>query len=300
MLTTMADRPVRIGALVLQTQPWSRAQQTWCDVDTSGVDVAYTADHLTHSTVAGRWWADGWTVLAAAAQVTARVELGPLVASAGIRNPATLARMAATLQDLSGGRFVLALGAGTVLDVAADRAEKPDPATMTARYAEVVQALRALWGGGSSWAGEHVGAEGVLPAPFADGQAPPPLLLAAHGPRSMALMARHGDGWSTYGGPKTVALGGEDLWSALESQVRLARRSCDDAGRDFALLRRSALLGFGPDRPLADVGTFVRTVERAERAGFDEVVVYWPNEELADRFGGDPQVLVDGIAAIEG
>lgn len=298
MMILMTERAMRIGAVVLQTQPWSRARQTWRDVDSSGIDVAYVADHLTHPTVAGRWWADGWTLLAAVTQVTTRVELGPLVASAAIRNPATLARMSATLGDLSGGRFVLALGAGTVPDVMADRAETPGLATMTARYAEVVEAVRALWRAEPSWRGQHVGADGVLPAPFADGQSAPRLLLAAHGPRTMALVARHADGWSTYGGPAAVSLGGEELWAVLKSQVEQARRACDAAGRDFESLRRSVLLGFGPDRPLADVSSFLHAVGRARDAGFDEMVVYWPNEELSDRFGSDPQVLVDGITAL--
>ena len=68
-----------------------------------GYDVAYVADHLTHPSIAGRWLADGFAVLAAAATVTTRIDLGTLVASAVIRNPVTLARAAATVDDISAG-----------------------------------------------------------------------------------------------------------------------------------------------------------------------------------------------------
>ena len=68
----------------------------------SGTTSPYVADHLTHPSIAGRWLADGFAVLAAAATVTTRIDLGTLVASAVIRNPVTLARAAATVDDISG------------------------------------------------------------------------------------------------------------------------------------------------------------------------------------------------------
>ena len=90
-----------------------------------GYDVAYVADHLTHPSIAGRWLADGFAVLAAAAIVTTRIDLGTLVASAVIRNPVTLARAPATVDDISGGRLVLGLGAGTAGGAVADRGSAP-------------------------------------------------------------------------------------------------------------------------------------------------------------------------------
>ena len=77
---------MRVGVLVLQEQPWREARHTWQLLDELGVDTGYVADHLTHEHVAGRWWGDGYTTLAAAAGVTSRLRLGTLVASAAVRS----------------------------------------------------------------------------------------------------------------------------------------------------------------------------------------------------------------------
>src|SRR3954452_7509691 len=81
----------------------------------AGFDALYVGDHLLYRADGGRpergpW--EAWTLLAALAAVTERVDLGPLVACAGFHPPTVLAKMAATLTEVSGGRFVLGLGAG--------------------------------------------------------------------------------------------------------------------------------------------------------------------------------------------
>ena len=175
---------MRLGAIVLQSQPWTDARSTWQQVEHSGFDVGYVADHLTHSTMAGQWWADGWTTLAAAAQVTARLQLGTLVASAAVRNPAALARAAATLHDLSNGRFVLGLGASSPVIVGNWNGiafEEP-----YRRTRDVLRAVR------TALAGQRV--DGTFDTftvqRFKLEQAPtppPPILLAALRPQMLAL-----------------------------------------------------------------------------------------------------------------
>jgi alkanesulfonate monooxygenase SsuD/methylene tetrahydromethanopterin reductase-like flavin-dependent oxidoreductase (luciferase family) len=180
---------VRLGALVLQKEPWVQARDTWRQVERAGFDIGYVADHLTHSTVAGQWWADGWTTLAAAAEATSTLGIGTLVGSAAIRGPAFVARVAATLQDISGGRFVLGLGAGTAPDVLVDRGEVVGAEVLAERYREVVLAIRALWAGETMWRGQHVAVEGVAPAALAPGSPAPPLVLAAHARAGFDLVA---------------------------------------------------------------------------------------------------------------
>jgi alkanesulfonate monooxygenase SsuD/methylene tetrahydromethanopterin reductase-like flavin-dependent oxidoreductase (luciferase family) len=277
-------------------QHWPAARRAWQDAEAVGLDVAYTADHLTHPSMPGAWWSDGFTTLGAAAAVTSRIEIGPLVAAAGIRNPATLARAAATVHDISDGRLVLGLGAGTPGDVAADRGVTPSAAESSGRFAEVVAGVRAIWAGESVLDGEHVSARGLLFAPLPPRLPAPHLLLAAHGARGMDLVARHADGWSTYGGPAAGQLGGDELWSALGEQAARLDDACAAAGRDPRQLRRSVLLGFGPDRPLESVDAYVDTVGRAESLGFTEVVVYWPVGDPGTRFWSEPDVLAAGVA----
>lgn len=289
---------MRLGALVLQKEPWVQARDTWRQVERAGFDIGYVADHLTHSTVAGQWWADGWTTLAAAAEATSTLGIGTLVGSAAIRGPAFVARVAATLQDISGGRFVLGLGAGTAPDVLVDRGEVVGAEVLAERYREVVLAVRALWAGETTWRGQHVTVEGVAPAALAPGSPPPPLVLAAHARAGFDLVAEQADGWNTYGGPKAAGLAADDLWSVLAAQAERVSQACERAGRDPASLRRSVLLGYGADRPLASVAAFEDAVDRAARSGFDEVVVYWPMGQEGSPLWADPDVVVAAVAAV--
>ena len=122
-------------------------------------------------------------------------------------------------------------------------------------------------------------------------------MIAAHGPRGFRLVAEHGDGWTTYGGPANVQLAGDDFWRALVQQGRGVDEACERIGRDPSTLRRSVLLGYGPDRPLESVAAFEDKVERARAAGFDELVVYWPYGEPGGRFWADPEVMEEAVAA---
>jgi alkanesulfonate monooxygenase SsuD/methylene tetrahydromethanopterin reductase-like flavin-dependent oxidoreductase (luciferase family) len=291
---------MRLGALVLQEQPWHEARHTWQLVEDLGFDAAYAADHLTHDSVAGRWWADCWTTLAAAAGVTERMRIGTLVASSAVRSATVLARSASTLQDISGGRFVLGLGAGLADDARADRGAALGAAELWERYEETVSAVRALWLGSATWAGRVVALDGVVPAPHAPGQLPPKVVLAAGGPRGFDLVARQGDGWVTYGGSALTDLEPDAWWRALADQSREVTRACERIVRDPVSVQRSVLVGYGTYRPLQSVESFVDAVGRATEAGFDEVVVYAPMGSPGDRFWCDAEVFAAAVGAVRG
>jgi alkanesulfonate monooxygenase SsuD/methylene tetrahydromethanopterin reductase-like flavin-dependent oxidoreductase (luciferase family) len=285
---------MRIGVIVLQTQPWSRLQQTFRDLEDMGADVAYVADHLTHPTLVGEWIGDPWATLAAAATVTDRIELGTLVASASFGSPARLARSSSTVQDVSGGRLVLGLGSGSPHCAAADRAEHPTPRQLTDRFVDVVEGLTHIWAGDEAWQGAVLGYEGRQGEAFVAGSGRPFLVLAAHGRRTQELAVRHADGWSTYGGAAGTALEPADYWALVAEQSRDLTAACERAGRT-APLRRSLLLGYGTVKPLGSTSAFEECLERTEEAGFDEVVVYWPHGEPGTRWAFDPDVLAAGL-----
>jgi alkanesulfonate monooxygenase SsuD/methylene tetrahydromethanopterin reductase-like flavin-dependent oxidoreductase (luciferase family) len=289
---------MRLGAIVLQTKPWKQLAEDFRSIEQVGYDVGYVYDHLTHPTAVGQWLADGFTTLGALAASTSRIELGTLVASAAYRSPVPLARVGATLDDVTGGRLVLGLGAGSPLCAAADRAAHPTPREMADRYADLVEGLRAVWSGSADWRGRTTGFEGLQTLALPEGGSAPFLLLAAHGPRGFDLAACHGDGWSTYGGPAAVALPRVDYWTAVAAQQASVTAACERRDRDPASLRRSLLLGFGVDQPVASVAAFTEAAERAEGAGFDELVVYWPDGEPGGRFWSDREVHADGVAAV--
>ena len=291
---------MRTGVIVLQNEAWTDLAVTFRTLEESPASVAYVADHLSHPRLAGRWLADGPTVLAAAAASTSRIDLGTLVSSTAFRSPMTIAREAATLADVSGGRFVLGLGSGSAHDVAVDsppEAPAAVPADLSQRYAETVAALAALWTGAESGGGELVGFAHAVTAPAAPGSPRPFLLLAGHGPRSWRLVASYADGWSSYGGPTSVTLSPDDFWALCADQSRHVDDHCRGVERDPAGLRRSLLLGYGTVQPLTSVAAYVESAERARACGFDELVVYWPDREGSD-FASDPDVLLEGLSRV--
>ncbi|MDH2416561.1 LLM class flavin-dependent oxidoreductase [Nocardioides sp. CER19] len=288
---------MRLGVIVMQTRPWRQLAADFRLMEELGYDAAYVYDHLTHPTAAGGWLADGFTTLAAAAGVTDRMELGPLVASGHLHSPVALARLAATVQDVSGGRLVLGLGAGAPGCALADRDETVTGGQLSARLVDVVEGLQAVWGGATEWRGRAIGFSGVETTPLPPAADRPFLLLAAHGPRALALAARHADGWNTYGGPGSTTLAPEQFWAAVRDQAARFEDACVTLDRDPASLRRSLLLGFGSVRPTASVEAYRDAVGRAAGLGFDELVVYGPFTPPGDHFHSTVEVHAEVLAA---
>ncbi len=289
---------MRLGAMVLQTRPWHELSSEFRAIEEIGYDVAYVADHLTHATLPGRWLGDAFTTLAAASGVTQRLELGTLVASSAYRTPVPLARAMATVADISGGRLVVGLGAGSPACAAADRAAHPSLGEMADRFVDLVEGLRQVWDGAVDWRGRELAFEGVETLPLPPAVAAPHLLLAAHGRRGLDLVARHGDGWSTYGGLGVADLTPDEFWTRVGDQTASLTAACERHDRDPSALRRSLLLGFGTLRPLESVDSFLDAVQRASAAGFDEVVVYWPDGRPGDRFWSDLDVHAEALATL--
>lgn len=275
----------RLSLAIPPVGPWDAQARGYRWAEELGYDVVYTADHLTHPTFPGAWLGEAFTTLTAAAAVTDRILLGTLVASAAFRTPVSLARVAMTVQDISGGRLVLGLGMGAPFCVEADRGASESVGEMSARYADVVRGHLAVLDGVTDWQGDVMAFGGLETTARPDGVEGPELLLAGHGPRSLALAAAHADTWNTYGGPGTADLDGDDFWQLLGRQVAAFTEVCQSHDRDPASIRRSVLLGFGRVNPAASVGGYLEAVERATALGFDELVVFgasWAEGEPAD------------------
>ena len=288
---------MRLGVVLPQTRPWRELARDFSWSEEVGYDVAYVYDHLTHPTAAGGWLADGWSVLAAAATTTTRIELGTLVASATLHSPVALARLAATTDDIAGGRLVLGLGAGSPRCATADRGESPTPGEMFGRLTDVVEGLSAVFDGTTEWQGATRSFGGLETTAFPPGADRPHLMLAAHGPKAMELTVRFADGWNTYGGPNSSLLDPDEYWSMVSDQVDRMTRACDAGGRDPGTLRRSLLLGYGTVRPTESAAAYVEAAERAQALGFDEFTVYGPGSP-GERFASDPAVHVEAIERI--
>ncbi|MGB7878292.1 MAG: LLM class flavin-dependent oxidoreductase [Ilumatobacteraceae bacterium] len=264
----------RIGLVVPPVGPWSAQADGYRWAEEVGYDVVYTADHLTHPTMPGLWLGEAFTTLTAAAAVTERILLGTLVASAVFRTPVSLARVAMTVQDISAGRLVLGLGMGSPLCAVADRGARGSLGEMSDRFADVVHGYRAVLDGATDWQGDTTSFGGLETTGMPEGTDAPELLLAGHGPKSLAFAAAYADTWNTYGGPGAGELEDDEFWGLVGRQAGGLVTACERQGRDPDSVRRSLLLGFGRVLPTASVDSYLVAVERAVALGFDELVVY--------------------------
>ncbi|MGI8999075.1 MAG: LLM class flavin-dependent oxidoreductase [Candidatus Limnocylindria bacterium] len=224
-----------------------------------GLDSIWGADHLIFREGGEATGIhECWTVLTALAAVTSRVEIGPLVLALPFRNPALTAKMAAELDEVSGGRLILGLGCGWH-EPEFDAFNYPFDHRVS-RFDEGLQVLVPLLREGRvDFAGEYhraIDAE-LRPRPVREGG--PPILIAGKQPRMLELVARHADQWNAawYGHPD----------KADELRVRLAnlRAALDAAGRDPTTLEITAGIF------VAFEGADADAPERAIRGSMDEV-----------------------------
>jgi probable F420-dependent oxidoreductase len=189
---------------------------------------------------------DPFVCLAAVASVTETVRLGTGLCLLTQRDPITTAKEAATLDVLSGGRFVFGVGAGWNAEEM--RNHGTDPAHRFAVLCERVEAIRAIWTKEEAeFHGRYVDFDPIWSWPKPVQQPSPPILLAGDGPRSGERALRHGDGWITNAGvtPPDVLI---ERAREVQERARVAGRpplpiTIFSAPYDLTLLRRFAEVG---------------------------------------------------------
>ena len=199
-----------------------------------GFDAIWLYDHMLyrgedHPTI-GIW--ECWTFLSALADATKRVELGTLVACTSFRNPALLAKMAITLDEVSQGRLILGVGAGW---------NKPEYEAFgwpfdhrVSRFEEALQIIRPLLKEGKvDFVGKYYQARDCEIRPVGPRPGGPPLMVGCGGPRMLRLTARYADLWNTgyLGRAGTLVQPRQDL-----------RDACQETGRDPTTIGISALV----------------------------------------------------------
>jgi len=257
----------------------------------AGFDSIWLGDHLLYRgdgrRERGPW--EAWTLLAALAAATDRVRLGPLVACAAFHPPGLLAKMAATIDEVSGGRFVLGLGAGwneaefAAFGIPFDR--------RVSRFEEAFAIVRGLLAGervteaGRFWQAQDAV---LLPAPARR----TPIMIGSNGPRVLGIALPFADAWNTwYADIGNTAEG----FAALDARISAAAR---DAGRAPDEIERSACVHVVLDR-----GAAVRPIEGPPLEGTPEQIAERLRELSAA--GADEAILVaepiteDSIRALE-
>ena len=210
--------------------PWEATRVAALATEEAGFDSAWVYDHLLFrfGTDPTQGIQEAWTVLSAKAAITSRVELGILVLAMPFRNPALLAKMAATFEDISGGRLILGVGCGWN-EPEFDAFGFPFDHRV-GRFVEALSILvPAVREGRTSFSGRwHEAADlEILPGYSRPDGGRTPLLIAGRGPRMLALVVQHADIWNTaWLGPA----------SQLPARMEGLQAALASAGRDPATL----------------------------------------------------------------
>lgn len=173
---------------------------------------------------------EAWTVLAFLAARYPGWQFGPIVLGQSYRNPALLALMAATLQNLSGGRLIMGIGAGWKEDeYHAYGYPYPRPGVRIAQLEDTLEIMTRLWRepGQVSYAGQHYQIADAWCEPKPDPV--PPILVGGGGKKTMRLAARFADLWNMPDAP----------FATYRERLDILEQHCADLDRDPATLRRS-------------------------------------------------------------
>jgi len=264
---------------------WTSTEPAWPDLleraaaaEAAGFDGVWVADHfMPNGAAVDAPMLECFGVLAALAASVPRVRLGSLVAGNTYRHPAVLANEAATIDQVSGGRFVLGLGAGwQENEHAAYGIELPSRRERIDRFEEACEIVVSLRDRPrTTFDGHHYQLTDAPMEPKPTGAMP--LLIGSSGPKRMPpIVARWADEWNSWGTPELFA-----------EKVAHIDRACEEGGRDPRSLQRStqALVFLGPDgakqaEELAAIrpaigGTpaqLLEVVEAYRAAGVDELI----------------------------
>ena len=272
--------------------------------DAAGWYGVWLADHYmpdtgTEETASGDMH-EVFGLLPAVAAVTERVRVGTLVSPTSVHHPALLAKRAATIDHVSGGRMVLGIGAGWQLNEHAAYGFSLE--SRVGRFEEAIQIVRELLANDRTTFSGRFYEIADAPADPKPLQRPLPILVGAKGPRMLRITARHADEWNAWGDAETAG--------PLRQQLLEA---CDTVGRDPASIRTStnALIVLDGATPppgrLVLTGSTDQVVDQLGRiaeAGYDEFIVPDWNlgETLTERSENVARIkaeIVDQLPGVE-
>jgi alkanesulfonate monooxygenase SsuD/methylene tetrahydromethanopterin reductase-like flavin-dependent oxidoreductase (luciferase family) len=198
---------------------WDDVRSAALEAEELGLDSVWVVDHL-QSMAPDLGLFEAWTVLSALASATKRVELGAQVFCQSFRNPALFAKMAATLDRVSGGRFRLLMGAGWYEDEYVKYGyDFPSAGVLVERLRETVTILHGMLSGKDepfTFEGAHYRVAEVrnLPQPI---HAPLPIEIGGARDRVLRTVARQGDGWNC---PPSRSAGSTTAWRSSAPSAR--------------------------------------------------------------------------------
>lgn len=256
--------PIGDPASLRGADKWAPIRDMTLTAEATGLDSVWCADHLL-TRHRGLRRDDGpheaWTALTAVAAMTERVELGPLVLCVPFRNPALTAKMATTLDEISGGRLILGLGCGW---------QRPEFEAFgyefdhrVSQFAEAIGIIRPLLrGDAATLDGAWQRADDARILPPGPRPGGPPILIAGKGPRMLGLVARYADAWNAawYGRPEAAR--------ELRERIDRLHEALDAAGRPRGSIQVTAgvFVTTGPggdDRPREAIDGSIDDIARS-------------------------------------
>jgi alkanesulfonate monooxygenase SsuD/methylene tetrahydromethanopterin reductase-like flavin-dependent oxidoreductase (luciferase family) len=218
--------------------PWTELKEIALAAEEAGVDTIFAPDHLMfrkygsfdsipEGETRGCW--EVWTLLSAIASITSRVTLGPFVACTSFREPALLAKMADTLDEVSGGRLLLGLGAGYHVPEYTAFGYPHDH--LAGRFEEALQIILPLLKGERvTFHGQYYNVDDCVLVPHGPRPAGPPIWIGARQPRMLRLVARYADAYNTMAHrvPETAT-----------AQFQQLDEACEDVGRDPSTIMKT-------------------------------------------------------------
>jgi probable F420-dependent oxidoreductase len=261
-------RPLKVGIQLPEVERdvrWPEYREMARLAEDVGFDSVWFGDHLLYRSEAlgarGPW--EAWTMLAALAASTSRIAIGPLVACTSFHNPAMLAKMAATVDEISGGRLILGLGAGW--NETEFRAFGFPFDRRIARFEEAFTIVRTLLQEGRiDFSGEFYQARDceLLPPPARPGG--PPLMIGSKGPRMLEIAIPHVAAWNVwFSDTGNRPEGIPALRAQVDAACRAAGREPSEVERTVAVLVR---LPGGSGRQQGDGDAVAPPLEGSEDA----------------------------------
>lgn len=230
-------------------RPYQEIRATAQKAEADGFDSIWLPDHLLYRYPNEPTWGiwECWTILSALAEATKTVEIGTLVACNSFRNPAILAKMATTADEVSSGRLILGIGAGW---------NEPEYQAFglpfdhrVQRFEEALKILKPLLHEGHvDFIGKYYQARNCEIVPRGPRLEGPPLMVGAFGSRMLKLAAKYGDLWNTgyMGKPETMT-----------EPIAKINQACREVGRDPTTIGVTALIGLWfPDLQAKKPGSF--------------------------------------------
>lgn len=260
---------------------WAELRDIAVAAESVGFDSIWVGDHLLYRDedgVRGPW--EAWTSLAALAEATRTVSLGPLVAATSFHSPAMLAKMAATVDEISGGRLILGLGAGW--NETEYRAFGFPYDHRVSRFEEAFTIIRTLIRQGEiDFSGEFYELRDMVLEPRA--RPDMPLMVGSNGPRMLRITVPHIDAWNTWHawfGNRPTGLA--PLMTELEDACSETGADCDAIEKTAAVLvqleRGTGRKSGGASRPPSQAITgsheeIATALTAFEPAGIDHIQV---------------------------